>query len=1136
MSKKMGYFSLIAVVLLFISIGFVSAADTENINSADLQMDDSSSNIAIEEDREITQTASEDYSSDDVNYATATSDLNEVNNSNEDYSLKESNKENMVSEDDTKKIVPNATVIKATNTVVTVNAGQKFTVTLYDKASNMKLQNQSISFKINGKIYNRTTNSRGVASLKITKLNPGAYPITFTYAGNNYYKGSSGKSTLTVNKIVSKISAYDFRQNYGDNNYYTIRLYSELENKIPNMKVSFTINGKTLTKTTNSNGRASIKINLKSGRYTIKIKFKGNAIYTSKTVRKNVVIFKNSTKLIRQTSGNTYVKGERFGLYLKDVKNVALQSRKVKIKIGGVTYTRTTNAKGLVSIPLDKIGSFNVIYKYINATNSFMSSSGTCKIKVIKNKTTLVAHDRNLINGESGSFAIRLLDAHSKPMSGERILVRLDGENHNLTTNANGYVYLKFTLKTGDYTVKYAYYNSNPDASSSGSNTITVWANRTYISGPNMAMVEGVSKNYSVTLYDQFKKVLPNKVITITVNNKTYTVKTNSKGVATQALKLSKGNYTIKYSFAGDEKYPHSNGTKTITVSAVTNTFGVYLFGANMKDINLKTISSYHVGNIFLNYYAIEHWGVNEVKSFISKANSYGIKVHIWMQCFYNGGWVNPSTCGDSYKKKVIKEAVSYANIPGVAGIHLDYLRYPGTAYQYSGAVSQITTFTKNLVNAVKEVDENLILSAAIMPETSSNPYYYGQDSSQLGKYLDVIMPMAYKGNYGQPSSWLKKTASYFASHCGNAQIWLTLQSYRSDSDVTKLTAAELKKDSQNALDGGAKGVVFFRHQYTNYFDMNTLIIKSEKASEVVTSTQDITSSSFTLSEIINAANTVKSYYASNLKLPNTVKIGSVSVTMSEYLYYASLAIVNINNGDKSDIEAFTDSIIEPGNPDLGDDISSKLLYKDGYVDSADRTYKFILDYLQGPNYSTTTVGKVPFTQLVDAFSRVLSYYGENSALPNYVTINTISSSSSSTNGADTSSITSLALSLTKNLTTVYSKAVTLFNWVRDNVEYSYYYNSQQGAAKTLKLKSGNCCDQSNLYVSLCRVINITVRYVHGNCHFSDGWYGHVWTEVYVNGKWYSADPISSRNTFGTINNWNTNTVTIYNRYTDLPF
>ena len=121
-------------------------------------------------------------------------------------------------------------------------------------------------------------------------------------------------------------------------------------------------------------------------------------------------------------------------------------------------------------------------------------------------------------------------------------------------------------------------------------------------------------------------------------------------------------------------------------------------------------------------------------------------------------------------------------------------------------------------------------------------------------------------------------------------------------------------------------------------------------------------------------------------------------------------------------------TVSEPGNP-TGDSISSSNLNKDGYVDSANRTYKFILNYEQGPNYSTTTVGKVQYENLIEAFSRVLSYYGSNSQLPNYVTINTASS-----NTANTSSISSLATSITSGLTSDYDKANALFKWVRDNI------------------------------------------------------------------------------------------------------
>ncbi|MCE7698716.1 MAG: transglutaminase-like domain-containing protein [Methanobacterium paludis] len=122
------------------------------------------------------------------------------------------------------------------------------------------------------------------------------------------------------------------------------------------------------------------------------------------------------------------------------------------------------------------------------------------------------------------------------------------------------------------------------------------------------------------------------------------------------------------------------------------------------------------------------------------------------------------------------------------------------------------------------------------------------------------------------------------------------------------------------------------------------------------------------------------------------------------------------------------------------------------------------------------------------------------------------------------------------NATTTYNKAAAIFNWVRDNIGYSFYYNTKYGAVGTLNAKTGNCVDTSHLLIALERAAGIPARYEHGYCKFSTNWYGHVWAQVYVNGKWYNADAISYRNTFGVIKNWNTATVKIYGTYTTLPF
>lgn len=144
--------------------------------------------------------------------------------------------------------------------------------------------------------------------------------------------------------------------------------------------------------------------------------------------------------------------------------------------------------------------------------------------------------------------------------------------------------------------------------------------------------------------------------------------------------------------------------------------------------------------------------------------------------------------------------------------------------------------------------------------------------------------------------------------------------------------------------------------------------------------------------------------------------------------------------------------------------------------------------------------------------------------------------------GGGYAKITKAIRKLSKKLTSKYStkleKATAIFNYVRDNLGYSYYANSKKGAAKTLKVKRGNCCDHSNLIVALCRASKIPARYAHAKgCRFGSGLTtGHVWAQIYVNGRWYSADGTSYRNSLGHIKNWNTKSYKRLRIYRNIPF
>jgi hypothetical protein len=101
------------------------------------------------------------------------------------------------------------------------------------------------------------------------------------------------------------------------------------------------------------------------------------------------------------------------------------------------------------------------------------------------------------------------------------------------------------------------------------------------------------------------------------------------------------------------------------------------------------------------------------------------------------------------------------------------------------------------------------------MPEPDMMHYYYGQDIPTLSKYVDAIIPMAYRGNYEQSNEWVTYVTKTFAKQSYGAQIWCGLQGYWSDSYEAPLPHEELLKEARSAKDGGARGSIVFRHGYT---------------------------------------------------------------------------------------------------------------------------------------------------------------------------------------------------------------------------------------------------------------------------------------------------------------------------------
>ena len=315
-----------------------------------------------------------------------------------------------------------------------------------------------------------------------------------------------------------------------------------------------------------------------------------------------------------------------------------------------------------------------------------------------------------------------------------------------------------------------------------------------------------------------------------------------------------------------------------------------------------------------------------------------------------------------------------------------------------------------------------------------------------------------------------------------------------------------------------------------------------------------VTSIKFTVKQINNAAAKVKAYVETNHKLPDYVTIGTIQVQMSDFLRLLVANLLQLNNKKTSSITLkSTGSAANPS-----ESVKSGTITKSGYLDIAKRVNAFINKNGVLPNYATSSLGKLNYKSLIYMFSKILAFYNTNSKLPTYVTVKPWSKvGTSDTPNSSTpvpaslqqylnatkncqvtnSQIQALAKSITSGKSSTYNKAAAIFNWVRNNIGYSFYYNTKYGAVGTLNAKTGNCVDTAHLLIALERAAGIPARYEHVYAQFSSGkWYGHVIAQVWVNGKWYYADATTTRNTFGVINNWNTTTATVHGLYVSLSF
>jgi|GEM_PF-2044771 len=109
------------------------------------------------------------------------------------------------------------------------------------------------------------------------------------------------------------------------------------------------------------------------------------------------------------------------------------------------------------------------------------------------------------------------------------------------------------------------------------------------------------------------------------------------------------------------------------------------------------------------------------------------------------------------------------------------------------------------------------------------------------------------------------------------------------------------------------------------------------------------------------------------------------------------------------------------------------------------------------------------------------------------------------------------AESLTRGISNPYYKALALYDYVRENLDFDLK-KEPATASEVLRSKDAQCADAAYLYISLCRAQGIPARVVSG-VHFKPGESSvditHGWAEIYLEPYgWLPVDPTLGRYPF----------------------
>ncbi len=327
-----------------------------------------------------------------------------------------------------------------------------------------------------------------------------------------------------------------------------------------------------------TNGKASVNINLLPGTYTASIATDEYEYAKDDTGHYHFVYLgsegaSNEFTVLSSAAIKVGVANITYGAKAV-VKGTVNATGTVTIKVSGkvvASNVAINNGAFAYTIPdILNAGTYTVEAVY-NGNATTAKATASTRFTVGKLNTKIEAGSVTAYYQANKNLVASLKDSNGNALVSMKITVILNGKTKTYTTDSKGRIAVPVSsLKPKTYMATLKFAGSDKYKASSTTAKINVTKATPKITASNKTYKKTAkTKKYTVTLKNPSGKAITNTSVSVNVNGKTYSAKTNKKGTASFTLiNMAKiGTYKTKIVFKGNSYYKSANKTTKITIN-----------------------------------------------------------------------------------------------------------------------------------------------------------------------------------------------------------------------------------------------------------------------------------------------------------------------------------------------------------------------------------------------------------------------------------------------------------------------------------------------------------------------------------------------------------------------------------------